>query len=424
MLRLFTHANNKNFVRLWFAQLIAQFGDRIHQMALVGLIAHRSPNSAVDLAKILAFTILPVFVIQPFAGVFVDRWDRRKTLFLCDILRGLLVLTIPFVFLNKDSMVPIYCVVFLIFSLSRLYVPAKMSILPDIVDEEHLLMANSLMTTTGMIAFALGASIGGFIVEAWGARNGFIINSATFFISAMLVFSIDMKFRLKLDKEKLLKTSHEMLDAIQKSFFQEMKEGFLYIVRHKEIRFIINMLFILLAAAGAIQVVGIVFIQQSFDSITRDLGVMAVVLGGGLFTGALIYGKFGKKIAWYKTIFLCLLLGGAMLIVFAYNVHAKADFLMACLLAYGFGMIVGPIFLAANTVAMHVAEEKMRGKVFSFLEIVIHLAYLLAMMVSSFLADRIERFWILMAVGVIFAVVGVVGMIRYHKGRGLAIGPG
>ena len=165
---------NINFLRLWLAQFVSQFGDRIHQMALVGLVAHRFPNSAIELAKIMAFTILPVFIIQPFAGVYVDRWDRRKTLFVCDIIRGLLVLTIPFVFMVRESMVPIYIVVFLIFSFSRLYIPAKMSFIPELVDQENLLIANSLMTTTGMIAFALGASLGGFLIEKLGPRSGFI----------------------------------------------------------------------------------------------------------------------------------------------------------------------------------------------------------------------------------------------------------
>ena len=142
MIKLLTQAENRNFLRLWLAQLISQFGDRVHQMALVGLITERAGVSASSLAKIMAFTILPVFVLQPFAGVFIDRWDRRTTLFVCDIARGLLVLTIPLVFIRWDAILPIYIVVFLAFCFSRFYVPAKMSIIPDIVREEHLIVAN------------------------------------------------------------------------------------------------------------------------------------------------------------------------------------------------------------------------------------------------------------------------------------------
>ena len=180
---------NRSFVALWLAQVISQFGDRINQMALVGLVAGRQFGAAapMELAKVLAFTIFPVFIVGPIAGVYVDRWDRKLTLFVCDLVRGLLVLLIPLVLIDRHSMWPIYGVVFLAFCLSRFYVPAKLSIIPEIVGQDQLHVANSLATVTGMIAFVLGALLGGLIVEYVGAKGGFICDAATFFISAALV---------------------------------------------------------------------------------------------------------------------------------------------------------------------------------------------------------------------------------------------
>src|SRR5438477_5417253 len=96
MLEFFKNKNNRGFFSFWLAQLVSQFGDRVHQMALVGLIAARNPGSSVELAKLLSFTIIPVFIIGPIAGVYIDRWNRRRTLFVCDFIRGLLVLLIAF----------------------------------------------------------------------------------------------------------------------------------------------------------------------------------------------------------------------------------------------------------------------------------------------------------------------------------------
>jgi len=411
MIKLLTHAKHKNFSRLWLAQLISQFGDRIHQLALVGLIAERASGSATGLAKLLAFTILPVFVVQPFAGVFVDRWNRRTTLFICDIARGLLVLTIPFIFIFKESMIPIYAVVFLAFCFSRFYVPAKMSIIPDIVDEEDLIKANSLVTTTGMIAFVLGCALGGFLIEKYGARNGFIIDAATFFLSAAMVFSIKIPKRMKFSKQEIIEKSKKIVGNIKTTVWGELKEGFKYLIEHKEIRFIVNMLFILLSAAGAIYVVIIIFVQRAFNSITKDLGILAVCLGIGLFTGVVIYGKFGKKAAWDKTIFFCLTAGGAMLIIFATIVNMYPNLIVAMFLSILLGTIVGPIFIACNTMVHIVADEEMRGKVFSALEIVIHLAFLSSMLISSWISKYVAEVWILSAVGVIFAVVGICGYL-------------
>ena len=100
-------ARNKGFTRFWLAQLISQFGDRINQMALVGLVAVKHPGSPVELAKLLSFTIIPVFVVGPIAGVYVDRWDRRTILCVCDFIRGFIVLCIPLFFLDQRSMLPL-----------------------------------------------------------------------------------------------------------------------------------------------------------------------------------------------------------------------------------------------------------------------------------------------------------------------------
>ncbi|MCD4781204.1 MAG: MFS transporter [Candidatus Omnitrophica bacterium] len=415
MIKLLWHKENRNFQRLWWGQIISQFGDRIHQFALVGLIAERPDSSAMNLAKLLAFTILPVFIIQPFAGTFVDRWNRQTTLFVCDLFRGLLVLTIPFCFIYWHSMVPIYGIVFLIFCFSRFYVPAKMSIIPDLVKADNLLMANSLVSTTGMIAFVLGCAAGGFLVNAYGARNGFIIDAGTFFISGAFVFTIAIPRHLTVNKERLLQSSHEIVDTIKTSIWEDMAEGFKYLIQHREIRFIINILFILLSAAGSVYVVIIVFIQKTFKSVTADLAIMAIFLGAGLFVGAIGYGKWGKKFKWYNTMFGCLILGGIMLLFFTVLAHFYANLYLTMFLAFIMGIVIGPIFIAANTVVHVVSDEKMRGKVFSALEIVIHFAFLVAMFVSSWLSEFIEEYWILSAVSVIFILVGLVGLLRAKK---------
>ena len=415
MFKFFRDETNRNFIRLWWAQLVSQFGDRIHQMALIGLIAERAPGSALGLAKLLAFTIIPVFIVGPLAGVYVDRWDRRRILFVCDIARGALVLTIPYAFLSQSSMLPIYAVVFLVFCFSRFYVPAKMSIIPDLVTHDNLLIANSLLTTTGMIAFVLGCALGGFLVDHFGARGGFIIDGLTFFLSALLIISIRRDLAVAIKKDEIIKQSKALLQA-EKSVFLEIKEGFLYLKGHPEIRFIINMFFLLLSAAGAIYVVIIVFIQQAFQSGVKDLGVLAVALGVGLFCGTLLYGRWGKRFIWYKTIFCCLILGGILIIVFASVVNSYPNLLTALLLSFSLGLILGPIFIASNTVIHLVSDESMRGKVFTALEIVIHFAFLAAMLVSSILAEFISAFWILIGVGGIFGFLGIYGYRVYKNG--------
>ncbi|MFP4473837.1 MAG: MFS transporter [Candidatus Omnitrophota bacterium] len=415
MIKFIADIRNRNFMRLWWAQLISQFGDRVSQMALIGMVYELSgkETSAMGLAKLLSFTIIPVFIIGPVAGVFVDRWDRQRTLFICDIARSLLVLTIPFIFMRWESMIPTYIVVFLMFCFSRFHVPAKMSIIPKIVKAEHLVLANSMMTSTGMIAFVSGAWIGGFLVEWFGARGGFLVDSLTYLVSAGLVFSMARGIHRKISKEELVRSGREIL-RLEKSFWREMKDGIVYLFSKREIRFIINALFILMSAAGAVYVVIIVFIQQAFGSVTRHLGVLAVTLGAGLFIGVLLYGRYGKRFPWHKTIFFCLTLGGLMMLAFVWGVSRWPNVWFAFSLSLALGAVIGPIFIASNTVVHQVADEEMQGKVFSLLEIVIHFAFLVAMLISSWLSEIVSPGSILSAVALVFSGVGVFGLIRYR----------
>jgi MFS family permease len=416
MIKFISDIHNRNFFRLWSAQLISQFGDRITQMALIGLsyeLSGKQP-SAMNLAKLLSFTIIPVFIIGPIAGVFVDRWDRKKVLFVCDIARALLVLTIPCIFFYWKTMIPIYMVVFLMFCFSRFYVPAKMSIIPEIVSEENLLIANSMMTTTGMIAFALGCALGGFLVEWFGARGGFVIDAATFLISGALIFSMTKQLYMELDRRKIVEQGKEIFQ-IERSFWRELKEGILYLFRKKEIRFVIGTLFIVLSAAGAVYVVIIVFVQQVFHSVTRHLGVLAVTLGAGLFLGTLLYARFGKGVPWHKTIFFCLIGGGIMMMAFVVGISSWPNVWLAFFLTLMLGIVIGPIFIASNTIIHEVADEQMQGKVFSSLEIVIHFAFMVSMLISSWLSEIISPAIILSVVAIVFTGVGMLGLARYGK---------
>lgn len=413
MFKLLFDSKNRNFSKLWVAQIISQFGDRVHQMALVGLAAQWSAGSASTLANLIAFTIIPVFIVQPFAGVFVDRWERKRTLFYSDIARSFLVLLIASIFVHWEMRLPVYGIVFLSFCFSRFYVPAKMSIIPELVDDDNLLKANSLVSTTGMIAFALGAAFGGFIVDWYGPMVGFYVDAVTFLVSALILLTIDKRVP-RITREEVRQTK-ELMKTAPKSVWIEIKEGFHYIFTHREIRLVIDMLFALLAAAGAIYVVLIVFIQKTFGTVTKDLGVLAVSLGIGLFIGAILYGKWGEKLAWYKTIFLSLILGGIMLNAFAFLLSLFPNRVIGAGLAALLGMIVGPIFIASNTITHVVSDEKMRGKVFSALEIVIHLAFLVALLLSSWVSRYIEEMYILCGVGVMIALVGTIGLLRRQE---------
>ena len=101
-----------------------------------------------------------------------------------------------------------------------------------------------------------------------------------------------------------------------------------------------------------------------------------------------------------------------MVVMFAFIVESTHSRLLALGLSFVLGFVVGPVVIASNTVVNKVCAMEMSGKVFAALEFVMHLAFLSAMLLSAFLTERIERLWILVAVGGIFMVVGLVGVFK------------
>jgi len=381
-------------------------------MALIAFVYMRAPGSTLQIAKILSFTIIPVFLIGPLAGVYVDRWNRRRTMYVCDFMRSLLVLAIPLFLFYTKNLAPIYLIIFIAFSIGRFFVPAKLSIIPDLVDNKELLLANSLINTSGMIAAVLGFGISGILVEHLGAKSGFYLNSLTFLISAIFIFLISKKFVAKVSFEEVGK---EIVEVIRKSVFQEIKEGIFYFIRKKDIRFTAGIIFALWSALGSVYVVIIVFVQKTLHSATKDLGLLVMFLGIGLFLGSLVYGKFGQRISHYKIIFVSLVLSGIMLDIFALAIYYYPNFILAALLALFLGLIIAPIMIASNTIIHNVSDNEMLGKIFSSLEIVMHFGFLLFMFISSILAERFSHLLILVVVGVLLSLLGVVSLFLNRK---------
>jgi len=382
-------------------------------MALIAFVYLRSPGSTMDMAKILSFTIIPVFIIGPVAGVYVDRWDRRRTMYICDLLRAGLAFTIPFFLFYYKNIAPIYIIIFLIFSIGRFFVPAKLSIVPDLVEKKDLLIANSLVNITGMLAAVLGFGISGILVEWVGPKSGFYLNALSFLVSGMLIFFIAKKFSAAAIDFKEL--SREIVESIRKSVFQEIKEGILYFIKKKDIRLTASIMFVLWSALGAIYVVMIVFVQDILNSVTKDLGLLVMFLGAGLFIGSVLYGRFGQRLSHYKIIFFSLALSGVILIIFTLTIIRYPYFLTAASLAFILGISVAPIMIASNTIIHKASDSEMMGKVFSSLEIVMHLGFIMSMFLSSLLAERISHTIILVSVGCIFSTVGVVNIIIKRK---------
>lgn len=408
---------DRNFFCLWTAQIVSNFGDRLTQMALVALVYQQSPGNTIALAKLISFTIIPVFLIGPIAGAWVDRLDKRNVMIISDLLRGVLILTIPFFILTRQILL-IYLVIFLTFSISRFFIPSKMAIIPELVSKEKLLVANTLADTTHMVGNVLGLVVAGIIVniKTIGAIGGFFIDAATFFISASFIAMIVKKQFVTHVAEDLKVTREALENSIRKSIFEEIREGIRYLKKFSEMHFIVYVFFLLMAGLGSISCVIIVFIQESFGTATLDLGLIGLFMVGGLLLGALVYGKFGQKLEKKMAILVSFVATGIAIILFTFFVRKYPNIIASGLLSGLIGIAVSPIMTSVNTLTHETMPEEARGRTFSSLEAVIHLAFLIFMFVAAYGANYVDRFWILIAVGAIFSVCGLAGIILRKEG--------
>ncbi len=390
---------NKSFFRLWTSQVISNFGDRLNQIALIALVYRKAPGSTVELAKVVFFIVIPVFIIGPIAGVYVDRWDRKRVMIISDIVRAVLVLLIPFMLTVFTSFIPIYAIIFLIFSTTRFFLPSKMAIIPDIVPPEMLLLANTLADSTRMIATFVGFGLAGIIVERIGAVKAFYIDSLTYLVSALLIGRMIVGARIADFRQDIVAAGKVLGSALRKSVISEIREGMHLLISNPSMRFVIRMFFFLMAGAGALSCVLIVFIQKAFGSVTKDLSILIMFLGLGALIGAMLYGRFGMRFPKKKAIPVCMLCAGLCTAIFAVATHSAPFLWVSALLMFLMGIGAGPTVICLNTMIHETVPQEARGRVFSAVEAVIHLAFLVCMFFTASIAELIDSVWILAACG-------------------------
>ena len=402
---------NKNFVLYSVGQAFSQFGDRLVQIILIGFVYSRWPGSTLQLAKIFLFTVLPSFFLSPIAGVYVDRWNKKHIMMISDLMRAVVVLLVPIFFIHSESIAPIYASIFFIFAFACFFLPARLAIIPSLVSKEDLLVANSASSITWVASGIAGFTFGGFLAEYAGIKNSLYVNSFVYFLSAVsflfLMFSM-RKNKIESDKKE---GKLDLKKIIEKSFFQDLTEGLKTIVHNKKIRFVAYVFFILSSLVGAFYVIVVVFVQETLQSMTKDIGIFGMCLFAGVLVGSYLFGKIGEKLPRTKTVFASLLMTGLFIDLFAVALKVMKSFWMGSVAVCLLGFFIAPIYVTANTMIHESSKHGLGGRIFSSMGIIMNLGFLLFMFLSSILAEHIDRFWILVACGTGFSIVGIVSMM-------------
>ncbi len=290
---------NRNFRNLLWGQFVSEMGNWFNFIAGLGLVRLVSDASPTAAGILFACRILPFAVFSPIAGTFVDRFSRRQVMIWSDLARVFVALAFLLVSSAEDLWIA-YIAMASLSAFGAFFEGAKNAATPNLTGKEGLLAGTALMFSTRFLLMAVGSALGGFAAAYFGYEIAFIINAASFTISAFSVWLIPDEAtrqqvkRSEIDETVLTSpltpaggfTQAELLkNKKRESFITELKEGFRYTVQNHFALTILLMNIIWATGGGAINVIfermgGVVFAQR--ENISPDLAVAFLWTAGGL----------------------------------------------------------------------------------------------------------------------------------------------
>ncbi|HET6179718.1 MAG TPA: MFS transporter [Candidatus Sulfotelmatobacter sp.] len=176
---------NRNFRRLWLAQIVSEIGDWFYTLSLYTLLLQLTGHAS-SVALALVLQVLPQTLAGPTAGVVNDRLKRKHVMIAADLIRVVIVLSMLLV--RSRSMVwLVYPLLVAETTMAAFFEPARSSVIPNISAEGEVLIANTLSSATWSVNLLIGASVGGVVAAFFGREAVFVLNALSFLISALLI---------------------------------------------------------------------------------------------------------------------------------------------------------------------------------------------------------------------------------------------
>lgn len=214
---------NRNFRRLWMAQIVSEIGDWFYTLAIYTLLLQLTGHAG-SVALALVLQVLPQTLIGPTAGVVNDRLRRKRVMIAADLIRFMIVLSMLLV--RSPSMVwLVYPLLVAETLMAAFFEPARNAVIPNIATTDEVLVANTLSSATWSVNLLIGASIGGVVAAFFGRDAVFVLNALSFLASAMLISG--MRFSEPHAESAAPLRARDLVD------FSPVLEGIRYIRRHR-----------------------------------------------------------------------------------------------------------------------------------------------------------------------------------------------
>jgi MFS family permease len=358
------------------------------------LTSYHIPNryAASSSSYLMLASTIPAILFGAAAGIFVDRYPKKKIMVLADIVRGCLILLLPI--LPKEFVV-LLLITFVISTVTQAFAPAEQSAIPLVVPPENLLTANALFTTTQVASIIVGFAIGEPLLTAVTniSKNASqeILVASLYFMAAGLGQLVRI--------QETIDTSHH---ARRINPWNELKSGFEYLRSNKIVLNAMLQLAVLFSTIAALPILAIKLTAE-IGLEPKQFGFLVAAAGIGLVFGAGVLGHWGNRIH-QKSLPLIGFVGMSLVLaIFTFVNNLWLGLLCGGILGFGASLIAVPM----QTLIQEKTPESMRGKVFGFQNNAVNIALSVPLVITGPLTDRFGLQPVLWGMSIIVTVAGI-----------------
>jgi MFS family permease len=414
---------NRPFLLLWLSQLATQVGGNMVLYGLTVLVRDlTSSNSAVSLL-ILTF-LVPAVVFSALAGVYVDRFDRRKVLVVTNLVRAGLFIALA---LLDANIVAVFVLNMAVSIATTFFAPAELSMIPIVVPAGQLTAANGIFTLTLNAAFAIGFTVlGPLVVSIANPTVLVVFVAALYLVAGAFCWTLPPAPPGTMPHGGAL---HEAEEAAG-SFVEQFREGITYVRDHPIVRWALLYLGVAASIVGILGVLGPAFAQDVLGLRTKDFVVIVLPLGIGVVAGVVGVNVLQSLVSRRRLIESGMLVLGASLAAitiagpiaqFVRDVNDRVPgpdlsaylSVLTIVVVIAFVAGIGYAFTAipAQTELQSEIPQAVRGRVFGILNMLVSVASLLPIILVGPISDAYGTMpVVLVAAGVIF-LVGIVSFV-------------
>ncbi len=385
-----TILRHKPFRTLWLAQFVSIFGDFLALFGVISLITFRWHGTAVQVTLVSIAYMLPLAIISPVAGVFVDHWNVKRLMIASDLIRAALIVLL--VFVHDVTQI---CGVFIVLStVSSFFMPAQSVTLRAIVPAEGLLPANAIMAQALYIVRLLSPALAGALVRLLTEKACFYLDTASFVFSALMIARLTINRPARAQTEKTVK-----------SLTQDFVAGNRFIFTHAGLAFVFMAMAAAMFVLSSFSPLISIYIRDSLSAGPIMFGVISAMVGVGLIVGTQFVTRLVKQRSKAHVVLsglFALGLGAAFLGAF-HNVP------MAALSTFTMGFAIAFVWVPAQTMSQQETPPAMVGRVSSSFMSLISVAQVLGLLLSGFLAQKLGIRPLFLSCAGVLALLSAVG---------------